>query len=67
MQRMVDADLDKGFAFDSWLVFEIKTLEGRETLVGLISPPVTDHACDKLQKGIREIFLSFQGGFRKNV
>ena len=21
------------------------------------------HTCDKLQKGIREIFLSFQGGF----
>ena len=34
-------------------------------LVGLISPPVTDHTCDKLQKGIREIFLSFQGGFSK--
>ena len=38
---------------------EIKTLEGREMSDGLISPPVTDHACDKLQKGIREIFLSF--------
>ena len=37
MQRMVDADLDKGFAFA-----EIITLEGREMLVGLISPPVTD-------------------------
>ena len=35
---------------------EIETLEGREMLVGLISPPVTDHTCDKLQKGIREIF-----------
>ena len=23
------------------------------------------HTCDKLQKGIREIFLSFQGGFSK--
>ena len=34
-------------------------------LVGLISPPVTDHPCDKLQKGIREIFLSFRGGFSK--
>ena len=44
---------------------EIKTLEGREMLVGLISPPVTDHTCDKLQKGSREIFLSFQGGFSK--
>ena len=46
---------------------EIKTLEGRETLIGLISPPVTDHTCDKLQKGVMEIFLSFQGGFFKNV
>ena len=46
---------------------EIKTLEGREMLVGLISPPVTDHTCDKLQKGIREIFLSFQGGFQKCI
>ena len=45
---------------------EIKTLEGREMLVGLISPRVTDHTCDKLQRGIREIFLSFQGGFSKN-
>ena len=44
---------------------EIKTLEGREMLVGLISPSVTDHTCDNLQKGIREIFLSFQGGFSK--
>ena len=44
---------------------EIKTLEGREMLVGLIGPPLTDHTCDKLQKGIREIFLSFQGGFSK--
>ena len=44
---------------------EFKTLEGREMLVGLISPPVTDHTCDKLQKGIGEIFLSFQGGFSK--
>ena len=44
---------------------EIKTLEERDMLVGLISPPVTDHTCDKLQKGIREIFLSFQGGFSK--
>ena len=34
-------------------------------LVCLISPLVTDHTCDKLQKGIREIFLSFQGGFPK--
>ena len=34
-------------------------------LVDLISPPVTDHTCDKLQKGIREIFLSFRGGFSK--
>ena len=59
---MVDADLDKGFAFDScW------TLEGREMLVGLISPPVTDHTCDKLQKGIKEIFLSYQGGFQKCI
>ena len=23
------------------------------------------HTCDKLQKGIREIFLSFKGGFSK--
>ena len=44
---------------------EIKTLEGREMLVGLISPPVTDYTCDKLQNGIREIFLLFQGGFPK--
>ena len=44
---------------------EIKTLEGREILVGLINPPATDHTCDKLQKGTREIFLSFQGGFSK--
>ena len=44
---------------------EIKILEGREMLTGLISPPVTDHTCDKLQKGTREIFLSFQGGFSK--
>ena len=44
---------------------EIKTLEGREMLVGLISPPLTDHTCDKLQKGTGEIFLSFQGGFSK--
>ena len=44
---------------------EIKNMEGREVLVGLISPPVTDHTCDKLQKGISEIFLSFQGGFSK--
>ena len=42
MQRMVDADLDKGFAFTA---AEIKTLEGREMLVGLLSPPVTDHTC----------------------
>ena len=35
---------------------EIKTLEGREMLVGLISPPVTDHTCDKLQKGIWDVF-----------
>ena len=34
-------------------------------LVGLISPPVTDHTGGTLQKGIREIFLSFQGGFSK--
>ena len=54
MQRMVDADLDKGFAFDS--CWNKKTLEGREMLVGLINPPVTDHTCDKLQKGIGEIF-----------
>ena len=39
MQRMVDADLDKGFAFTA---AEIKILEGREITVGLISPPVTD-------------------------
>ena len=44
---------------------EIKTLEGREMLVGLISPLLADHTCDKLQKGIREIFLPFQGGFSK--
>ena len=44
---------------------EIQNLEGREMLVGLIRPPVTDHTCDKLQKGIREIFLSFRGGFSK--
>ena len=44
---------------------EIKTLEGREMLVGLISPPVTDHTCDKLQKSIREISRSFQGGYSK--
>ena len=44
---------------------EIKTLEGREMLVGLISPPLTDHTCDKLQKGIMKLFLSFQGGFSK--
>ena len=44
---------------------EIKTVEGREMLVGLISLPVTDHTCDKLQKGIREIFLAFQEGFSK--
>ena len=44
---------------------EIKTVEGREMLVGLISPPVPDHTCDKLRKGIREICLSFQGGFTK--
>ena len=44
---------------------EIKTLEGREMLLGLICPTVTDHTCKKLQKGIREIFLSFQGGFSK--
>ena len=44
---------------------EIKILEGREMLVGLISPPITNHTCDKLQKGIREIFLSFQGAFSK--
>ena len=44
---------------------EIKNLEGREILVGLISPPVTDHTCDKLQKSTREMFLSFQGGFSK--
>ena len=23
------------------------------------------HTCDKLQKGIREVFLSFKGGFSK--
>ena len=44
---------------------EIKTLEITEMLVGLISPPVTHHTCDKLQKSTREIFLSFQGGFSK--
>ena len=44
---------------------KIKTLEGREMLVGLISPPVTDDTCDKLQKDIREIFLSLKGGFSK--
>ena len=51
----------------AWLstAAEIKTLEGREMLVGLISTPTTDHTCDKLQKGIREIFLSFQGRFSK--
>ena len=27
--------------------------------------PQVGHTCDKLQKGIREIFLSFQGGFSK--
>ena len=36
MQRMGDADLDLSTAA------EIKTLEGRETLVALVSPPVTD-------------------------
>ena len=44
---------------------EIKNLEGREMLVGLISPPVTDHTCDKLQKSTREIFLSFQESVSK--
>ena len=44
---------------------EIKTLAGREMLVGLISPPLTDHTCDKSQKGIEEIFLSFRRGFSK--
>ena len=46
---------------------EIKTLDGREMLVGLISPPITDHTCNKLQKGTREIFLSFQSGFQKCI
>ena len=46
---------------------EIKTLEGREMLVGLISPPITDHTCDKLQKGIREILPSFQRGYQKCI
>ena len=26
---------------------------------------LTQHTCDKFQKGIREIFLSFQGGLSK--
>ena len=25
------------------------------------------HTCDKLEKGIREVFFSFQEGFSKNV
>ena len=36
---MVDADLDKALLSTA---AEIKTLEGKEMLVGLISPPVTD-------------------------
>ena len=48
-------------------VAEIKTLEGRKMLVGLISSPVTDHTRDKLQKGIREIFLPLQGVFQKCI
>ena len=39
MQRMVDADLDKALLSTA---AELKTLEGREMLVSLISPPVTD-------------------------
>ena len=35
----------------------------------IIPPPsyliLGEHTCDKFQKGIREIFLSFQGGFSK--
>ena len=26
---------------------------------------LTTHTCDKLKKGIREVFFSFQGGFSK--
>ena len=36
-------------------------------LVGLISPPVTDHTCDKLQKGIREISFHFREVFQKCI
>ena len=52
-----------------WALFstaaEIKTLEGREMLVCLNFPPVTDHTCDKLQKGIREISFHFKAVFQK--
>ena len=39
MQRTVDADLNKALLSTA---AEIKTLEGRKILDGLISPPVTD-------------------------
>ena len=36
------------------------------TVVNILSKQITKaHTCDKFQKGIREIFLSFQGGFSK--
>ena len=42
MQRMVDADLIRALLSTA---AEIKTLEGREMLAGLISPPVTTDYC----------------------
>ena len=46
---------------------EIKTLEGREMLVGLISLPVTDHACDKLQKASGRFSFHFREVFQKCI
>ena len=43
---------------------EIKTLEGREMLVGLISPPVIDHTCD-VTKGHQGDFSKMYRIYRK--
>ena len=45
----------------------IKTLEGREMLVGLISPPVTDYTCDKLQRASERFSFHFREAFQKCI
>ena len=57
MQRMVDADLDKDFAFDSCWNYDV----GREMSTGLISPPVTDwlrHNTSSLARLVRITIVS---------